>query len=775
MKNYLKHDEWCIIEEGFHREYNEITESVCSLGNGRMGQRGNFEETFTGKTLQGNYVAGVYYPDKTRVGWWKNGYPEYFAKVLNAANWIGIKVEIDGEELDLNRCEVADFRRVLNMREGYLERSFIATLASGKQIKVYTKRFNSIVDDESGAISYSITPLNFDGKLTLTPFIDGDIKNKDANYDEKFWDEIHRETAFAEGYIELRTKKTGFHVVTGQKFEILQDGKSVDFQSFPIKAEKYVASQVSLDVISGQETTLIKYACNLSSENYAIEELLPVAKAYLAKVSAKGYAKMLAEQAEKWISKWHMNDIVIEGDVAAQQGIRFNIFQLNQTYSGEDARLNIGPKGFTGEKYGGSTYWDTEAYCIPFYMATADAQVARNLLVYRWKQLGRAIENAGKLGFKDGAALYPMVTMNGEECHNEWEITFEEIHRNGAIAYAIYDYINYTDDKAYLAEYGFEVLLGIARFWAQRVNWSIAKKQYVMLGVTGPNEYENNVNNNWYTSYIAVWCLKYAKEAAEYIKSTDSARFAELVALLSLNEEAEFGKFQHIIDNMYLPEDKELGVYLQQDGFLDKELIQVKDLAASDRPINQKWSWDRILRSCFIKQADVLQGIYFFEDDFDIETIRRNYDFYEPMTVHESSLSPCVHSIIAAKLGDKPRSYEFYQRSARLDLDDYNNDTEDGLHITSMAGTWMSVIKGFGGMRVRNGQIFLNPFVPENWKSFAFKIRFRNNILNIITTSDNVTIENLEGGDITINVGAEAYEVKATSSVVVALGATELA
>ncbi|MDI9882006.1 glycoside hydrolase family 65 protein [Flectobacillus longus] len=774
MKNYLKHDEWCIIEEGFHREYNEITESVCSLGNGRMGQRGNFEETFTGKTLQGNYVAGVYYPDKTRVGWWKNGYPEYFAKVLNAANWIGIKVEIDGEELDLNRCEVADFRRVLNMREGYLERSFIATLASGKQIKVYTKRFNSIVDDESGAFSYSITPLNFDGKLTLTPFIDGDIKNKDANYDEKFWDEIHRETAFAEGYIELRTKKTGFHVVTGQKFEILQDGKSVDFQSFPIKAEKYVASQVSLDVISGQETTLIKYACNLSSENYAIEELLPAAKAYLAKVSAKGYDKMLAEQAEKWISKWHINDIVIEGDVAAQQGIRFNIFQLNQTYSGEDARLNIGPKGFTGEKYGGSTYWDTEAYCIPFYMATSDAQVARNLLVYRWKQLGRAIENAGKLGFKDGAALYPMVTMNGEECHNEWEITFEEIHRNGAIAYAIYDYINYTDDKSYLTEYGFEVLLGIARFWAQRVNWSIAKKQYVMLGVTGPNEYENNVNNNWYTSYIAVWCLKYAKEVAEYIKSTDSARYAELVDVLNLNEEAEFGKFQHIIDNMYLAEDKELGIYLQQDGFLDKELIQVKDLAASERPINQKWSWDRILRSCFIKQADVLQGIYFFEDDFDIDTIRRNYEFYEPMTVHESSLSPCVHSIIAAKLGDKPRSYEFYQRSARLDLDDYNNDTEDGLHITSMAGTWMSVIKGFGGMRVRGGQVHLNPFVPENWKSFAFKIRFRNNILNIITTSDNVTIENLEGGDITINVGTEAYQVKTASSVVVALGETEL-
>lgn len=321
---------------------------------------------------------------------------------------------------------------------------------------------------------------------------------------------------------------------------------------------------------------------------------------------------------------------------------------------------------------------------------------------------------------------------------------------------------------------GLEVLMGIARFWAQRVNWSSHKQQYVMLGVTGPNEYENNVNNNWYTNYIATWCLKYAKESAEKVKAMDAARYAELVQILNLNEEEEFGKFQHIIDNIYLPEDKQLGVFLQQDGFLDKELTLVKDLPASDRPINQKWSWDRILRSCFIKQADVLQGIYFFEDDFDIDILRRNYDFYEPMTVHESSLSPCVHSILAAKLGDKARSYEFYQRSARLDLDDYNNDTEDGCHITSMAGTWMSVVKGFGGMRVKEGQVYLSPFVPENWKSFAFKIRFRSNLLNIITTSEQVTIENLEGTDIQIFVHGEAFDVKAASSVVVALGETQL-
>ncbi len=767
MKNYLKHDEWCIIEEGFNRDYNEITESVCSLGNGRMGQRGNFEETFTGKTLQGNYVAGVYYPDKTRVGWWKNGYPEYFAKVLNAANWIGIKVEIEDEILDLHTCEVSEFERVLNMKEGYLQRSYTATLPSGKQIKVNSKRINSIVDDESGVIRYSITPLNFDGKITLTPFVDGDIKNKDANYDEKFWEEIHKETAFAEGYIELQTKKTGFHVVTGQCFEIFQNGQSIDFQSLPIKAEKYVASQVTLNVNKNEETVLIKYACNLSSENHKIEDLLTNSKAYLKRISAKGFDKIVEEQTEKWASKWEMNDIVIEGDVAAQQGIRFNIFQMNQTYTGEDSRLNIGPKGFTGEKYGGSTYWDTEAYCIPFYLATADQQVARNLLIYRWKHLEKAIENAQKLGFKDGAALYPMVTMNGEECHNEWEITFEEIHRNGAIAFAIYDYVNYTGDKKYLAEYGFEVLLGIARFWSQRVNWSEHKQQYVMLGVTGPNEYENNVNNNWYTNYFAVWCMKYVMEVSEFVKTSDSARYEELISITNLNEGDEFAKFTHIIENMNLPESKELGIFLQQDGFLDKELIKVKDLDSSLRPINQKWSWDRILRSCFIKQADVLQGMYFFEDDFDIESLKRNYDFYEPMTVHESSLSPCVHSIIAAKLGDKARSYEFYTRAARLDLDDYNNDTEDGCHITSMAGTWMSLVKGFGGMRVKNGKAYFSPFVPDNWASFSFKVRFRGNLLNIKTTGEEVTIENLSGGDTSIFLYDEEQILKENSSVVV--------
>ena len=767
MKNYIKINEWNIIEEGFDPHLNKISESIFSLGNGRMGQRANFEETYSGETLPGNYVAGVYYPDKTRVGWWKNGYPEYFAKVLNAANWIGIDIKIDYETLDLANAKVSDFKRVLNMKEGYLERSFIAELKSGKKLKVKATRFCSIVDDETGAIRYSITPLNFAGDITITPFVDGDVKNQDANYDEKFWDEVHKETHHGSAYVTLRTKKTGFHVCTGMKFDIYQDGKAIEFLSAPVEREKYVANKVNIEVKENQETVIYKYAANLSSENHDKETLVHEAKKVVEQVAQKGFEVMLKEQAQAWAAKWVESDIVIEGDASAQQGIRFNIFQLNQTYTGEDARLNIGPKGFTGEKYGGSTYWDTEAYCVPFYLATADQQVTKNLLIYRYKQLDKAIENAEKLGFKNGAALYPMVTMNGEECHNEWEITFEEIHRNGAIAFAIYNYIRYTGDAKYLDDYGLEVLIAIARFWAQRVNWSEARQQYVMLGVTGPNEYENNVNNNWYTNTIASWCMEYAFEAIATVKASDASKYAAIAKKIKFDEAAESKQWSDIIEKMYYPVDEQLGIYLQQDGYMDKEQILVKDLPAEERPINQKWSWDRILRSCFIKQADVLQGLYFLEHRYDIDTIRRNFDFYEPRTVHESSLSPCVHSILAAKLGDEARAYEFYLRTARLDLDDYNNDTEDGCHTTSMAGTWMSVVEGFGGMRVRDGQLQFNPFLPGKWQSFSFKVGFRGALLNVKVSKEGVQIINQSDKGLTVKVWGNDFELKGNSQIVV--------
>ena len=750
MDNYFKYDEWKIIEDGFDPEKNQITESIMSLGNGHMGLRGNFEEGYSGESLQGTYIAGVYYPDKTRVGWWKIGYPEYYAKVLNATNFIGINVKINGKKLDLAKMEVEQFKRILNMKKGYLDREFVIKDFQGRKTKVKARRFLSSVDREIAVVTYSLKPLNHNAKVELTPFLDGTITNEDANYDEVFWDEIEKNADKYKAYLNMRTKKSDFHVSTAMKFELNKNPDKIE----TFQKEKYVENKVNLMINENEEITINKYIAVTTNRDYDDKNLVQESLDRVSYAYNKGVEQLFDEHIQRWQEHWDESDIEINGDVAAQQGIRFNIFQLNQTYTGHDPRLNIGPKGFTGEKYGGSTYWDTEAFCFPFYLNTTDDSIARNLLLYRYNHLEKAIDNADKLDL-DGA-LYPMVTMNGEECHNEWEITFEEIHRNAAIAYAIYNYVNNTGDKSYLADYGFEVITQIARFWADRVNYNPRKNKYMILGVTGPNEYENNVHNNWYTNRMAAWTLGYALEVKEYLFKNNKIRHDELVEKLGLKEK-EIDKWQDIKENMYYPYVDSLEVFEQQDGYMDKELKTRADLDKNDLPLNQNWSWDRILRSCYVKQADVLQGLYFLGDEYDQDTKKRNFDFYEPKTVHESSLSPCIYSIIASEIGYKERAYELYLRTARLDLENYNNDTEDGLHITSMAGTWMAIVQGFAGMRVKDDKLSFSPYLPAEWDDYSFKINFRNRILTIQVFEDKVKITKEKGKEIAIIINEDEF------------------
>ena len=722
-------EKWNIIVQGFDPKQVTKHESLFSLGNGAMGYRANFEEQYTGETFQGSYIGGVYYPDKTKVGWWKNGYPEYFAKVLNAPSWLGINISINNCPLDLNTCiEVKDFRRQLNMKEGWYERSFTATLPNEQQVQVKVQRLLSLRHDAMGALHYQITPLTADAQLQIESYLDSGVKNNDANWDEHFWNTLAITHQGNRAAIIAETKKTKFKVCTFMQNALALNQQLVAAQATTHTADNYISKQYEVNVKKGDTLAIEKIGGYVTAESNT-ENTLLVENTFALLNENINFTTLLQQQKEDWAAIWETADIEIDGDVKAQQAIRFNIFQLNQTYSGKHSQLNIGPKGFTGEKYGGSTYWDTEAYCLPFYMATKSPQVARNLLLYRYKQLPQAIANAQKLGFSQGAALYPMVTMNGEECHNEWEITFEEIHRNGAIAFAIYNYVRYTGDSDYIKDYGIEVLIGIARFWAQRVSFSAEKEKYVILGVTGPNEYENNVNNNFYTNYIAAWCLRYA---AEQVNNTHTAHASA----------DECKQWLHIADNIYLPYSEKYDIYLQQDGFLDKELKPTTALSPQERPINQHWSWDRILRSPYIKQADTLQGFYFFQNHFSKEALQKHYDFYSQFTVHESSLSPCVHSILAAKLGMIDEAYQLYLRTARLDLDDYNKEVHEGLHITSMAGTWLSIVEGFGGLQVEADKLTFAPQIPLTWQRYSFKVFFRGKVykVEVLPTHHTVTI-----------------------------------
>lgn len=743
-------NEWKIIQDKIEVEENRLAESIMSIGNGYMGMRGNYEENYSGDSHRGSYIAGVWFPDKTRVGWWKNGYPEYFGKIPNSVNYIGIRIFIDDVELDLAKCDVENFYRELDMKNGILRRKFIVNI-NGKKFEANITRFLSISVKELAVIKYDIKALNSSAKIKFIPYLDSNVKNEDSNYEEEFWNAVSSNSSEYRGKVLSCTKENTFNTpifTVGAMMHIKARGK-VDEMSF-LSANNYCENSITMDILENETIGVEKYVTIVSTRDYDENELLKKCEDILNVEISKDYEDILNEHTKLWNKRWESADIKIEGDKSSQQGIRYNLFQLFSTYYGEDSRLNIGPKGFTGEKYGGATYWDTEAYCLPVYLGVADKSVARNLLVYRYNQLKQAKDNAKKLGLK--GALYPMVTFDGVECHNEWEITFEEIHRNGSIVYAIYNYTNYTGDFEYIKEKGIDVIIEIARFWASRVHLSARKDLYMIHGVTGPNEFENNINNNWYTNYIAKWCLEYAIENILKLEKEQS----ECIERNNVSRD-EIEDWKIISKKMYLPYDEELQIIVQNDNFLDKEFIEVKDLPEENLPLNQKWSWDKILRSCFIKQADVLQGIYYFGNRFTKEEKKRNFDFYEKYTVHESSLSSSVYSIIASEIDNLKKAYELYSRTSRLDLDNYNNDTNDGLHITSMSGSWLSIVHGFAGMRTWNETLSFEPKLPQEWKNYSFNINYRDNNINVDVYSNLIKIENSKGKPMKIIVYGKEY------------------
>ena len=740
---------WKLIQTGLDPQAIRLSESLMSSANGFMGMRGNFEEDFSGDTHIGTYIGGVWFPDKTRVGWWKNGYPEYFGKTINAMRMNGIRMKIDGETVDLSKLSCEDYTGELDMQTGVIRRSFTIQTQKGKT-RIVVRRFISAAQKELLAVSCSFTP-DHQSEIECVPYLDGQVKNLDSNYDKTFWDMLlEEETENALGLL-TKTRENPFgtpRFTVAAAMSLWADG--LELQEKALK-EGYVEARYS-GIVSANETAEIeKYVLCFTDRDQDEKLLMTLALKAAARARETGFVPLLDAHRGVWAARWAACDVEIHGDDKAQQGIRYNLYQLLSTYTGDDARLNIGPKGFSGEKYGGATYWDTEGYCFALYMAIAGEHVARQLLLYRHMQLDGAYHNARMQGL-DGA-LFPMVTFTGVECHNEWEITFEEIHRNAAIAHAIFDYTTYTGDESYALHEGLDVLCGIARFYAGRVHFNKRLKKYMIHGVTGPNEYENNVNNNWYTNRMAAWCLEYFCDIFD--KASEARRNA-----LGIPSD-EIRHMREIADTMYYPEDTEKGVFVQHDTFMDKDLIPASALPAQERPINKRWSWDHILRSCFIKQADVLQGLYFLNHLYDMDTKKRNFDFYEPMTVHESSLSPCVHAILAAELKYHEKSVEMFERTARLDLDNINNDTDDGLHITSMAGSWLAIVHGFAGMRTVNGLRF-RPFLPSKWKGYAFQLLYRGRRLRAEIDQKSVRLVLLEGEALTLQLYDTTYELKDT-------------
>jgi maltose phosphorylase len=745
---YLTGDPWRLIEDGFHPDRSRVSESLFALGNEHQGVRGFFDEGTSGSTLIGCYLNTIYEERHLKEPMQYKGIENRLRFMVNTVNWLYTRLEIDGETLDLNSSAFTDFRRVLDFRTGELQREFVWQTASGKRINVAFSRFLSMATKEIGYQRIALTPLNFSGAITVTMGLDFAVPHE--MYGENYWTCPRKEHSPDGGAILGVSKNIGHKLFAGFAMQGAMSALE------PLTDEKFAGQRFTVNLSEGVESVIDKRSVIYTTRDpqQAADQCWAEGVALMQSTANVTYDGALAENERYWADFWEKTDIVIEGDPLTQQGIRFCIFQLQQTYRGVVEGANIGAKGLTGEVYNGNAFWDTEAYCLPYYLFS-NPDAAKALLEFRYKTLDQALERAARLDCE--GACYPIATIDGTESCTLWQHASLQFQPTTAVAYGIDHYTRITQDTGFLYGDGAEMLIPICRFLASRGQWSPRTGKFGYYAVMGPDEFQMMVNNNAYTNYMAQRTFRFA---AGVFTAMPTDQRAALFAKVGCTPD-EVAHWQHLADSMHIPRDAETGVYEQHEGFFDLPHIDVDAIPVEEFPLYHNWSYDRIYRNDMIKQPDVLMFMLLYNQSFSLAEKQANYTYYEPRCIHESSLSPSVHSILAAELGRAQEAADFFEFATRIDLDNYNRNTGEGIHITSLAAAWMNIVYGFGGMRSDGETLLFNPTIPAHWNAYSFQILYRGSRLRISVTQDEARIVVIDGGAVMLSVRGEPCEVTA--------------
>jgi maltose phosphorylase len=748
---YLKVDPWAIIEEGFDPERNRTSESIFSLGNEYMGVRGYAEEGYSGDTLQGSYFNGL--NEQLDIGNHYKGIIRSLRYMVNAVDWLYTRLSVDGEQLDLAKSNVTDYVRRLDLRKGTYRRELIWHLNDGKSLKVVFTRLVSMTMSHLGLQRVEFEPLNFSGSVDICAGLDFGIIHEERG--ECMWNSLRSGVSGASSAIMASTVNTG-----NKLFSSFTLQSSQPLQLTATESDKFIGQNFTLNLTKGEVSYFTKLVMNYSDSDSAHtdEELWSKGLSLAETASQLTDTQIIADQTAYWKGIWETSDIRIEGDPENQQGIRFCIFQLYQTYHGDHPGFNIGAKGLTGEVYRGLAFWDTESYCLPFYMFN-NPKAARSLLEFRYKTLPQAMQRAKEVDCE--GACYPIATIDGTESCDLWQHSNLQLHVGTAVSYGIWHYVKNTGDKSFLHSKGAEMLIQISRFYATRGQWGQRSGEYGYFGVMGPDEFQLMVNNNCYINLMAQQSFEYTLETLREMKEQAPAAFAAVVEKTKLHDE-ELTDWENKAQHMRIPVDEVTGVYEEHDGFFDMPHIDIHSIPVTEFPLYSNWSYDRLYRYDMIKQPDVLMFMFLYSGQFSKEAKLANYEYYEPRCIHESSLSPSIHSILASEIGKPEEAYSFFEFATRLDLDNYNRNTREGLHTTSIAAAWMNIVYGFGGMRSDGARLSFQPTLPERWDEYSFQVLYEGVLLRIVVDKNSVTITAVNGGSTEIIVYGQSIKVDAS-------------
>ncbi|WP_208615622.1 glycoside hydrolase family 65 protein [Gottfriedia luciferensis] len=765
---------WIITESQFNSDLLGKCEAIFSLGNGYMGQRAATEERYVNET-RNLFVAGTF-----------NKFADNEVTELpNAADILWMDIKLNGHFFNLNLGTIHSYERTLDLKKAELTRRITWESPVGEKYDIRFRRFISLDDLHLIGQRVEIKAIDVDANIELTSGINAQTTNSGVQhfkegekrlFDKRFMQLVQ---TTKESHIDFVFNTTHLFKKDTQNIDadglILMDRRKIYFNYHPIKLAK-------------NETLVIEKLTNVFTSRdkdyqeteYSLGKLSEKSLAHMKTIYKEGYESLFDLHSKAWADKvWKSSPITIESENEFDQlAIRFAQYHMTVMTPAHDNRMNIGAKGLSGEGYKGHTFWDTELFLLPYFIYS-NPKTARSLLEYRYNTLPGAHKKAQENGFEGAMFPWESAWLEDGEVTPVWGAAdiitgkatkiwsgFIEQHITSDVAFATWQYYQVTKDEDFMEKYGYELLMDTAKFWASRLEWNEEKQQYHINNVIGPDEYKEHVNNNAFTNYTAYWNIKKAIEYYHLLKETKVELFQQLDKKINL--EATYANWKNKVNLIYLPEPRQEDLVIPQDDtYLTKEMIDLTKYKNQENvgSLFKDYNLEQVNNIQVSKQADIMVLFYLLEDLFDQEVKRANWKYYEPKTLHDSSLSLSTHCVLACDMGDYEMAYDLFRRASEIDLGTNMKTSDHGIHAASLGGIWQCVVNGFGGVRMLNGQLRISPKLPKQWKELNFLIHWHGDILEVTATADVVTIVKNTNINQAINLSVYGKEITLTDTI----------